>query len=33
MLKWEDKTDYFYEDERHWHGRYMEICEVVFGKD
>lgn len=29
MLKWEDKTDQFTEDERHWNDRYLETCMVA----
>ena len=29
MLKWEDKTDFFSEERRHWCGRYLLQCEVA----
>ena len=29
MLKWEDKTDFFSEESRHWCGRYLLQCEVA----
>ena len=28
MLEWKDVTDTFTEGQRHWKGRYLELCEV-----
>lgn len=29
MLKWNDYTGRFAEEERYWQGRYLELCEVA----
>ena len=29
MMSWKDVTDAFSDNERHWKGRYLEICEVA----